>query len=149
MRPTNEWETNVLIEDPYEIQIPADAAQGQYVLSAGMYDTTTVERLAVLDPEGNKLPDDRIVLARVQVEPVVPWWQWALSGVWLAIVAAGVVRAVADSRGSDLVERRGKPEGIAATLIAILAIFLYCHGAAVRLRQVNTDMTRGDQNAVS
>jgi hypothetical protein len=91
MRPTNEWETNVLIEDPYEIQIPADAAQGQYVLSAGMYDTTTVERLAVLDPEGNKLPDDRIVLARVQVEPVVPWWRWVLSGLWVTIVVAGAV----------------------------------------------------------
>jgi 4-amino-4-deoxy-L-arabinose transferase-like glycosyltransferase len=145
-RPTSGWESDGLIEDPYEIQIPADAAFGEYVLSAGMYDPATGERLAAF-ASGEWLPEDRVVLTRVPVEPVVPWWQWALSGVWLAIVAAGVVRAVADSRGSDPVERRGKPEGIAATLIAILAIFLYCYGAVVRLRQVNIDMTRGDQNA--
>jgi hypothetical protein len=99
MRPTNEWETNALIEDPYEVQIPGDAAVGQYTLSAGMYDTTTVERLAVLDPEGNRLPDDRVVLARVQVEPVVPYWRWGLTTVWLLLVSAGALRAWLERQG--------------------------------------------------
>jgi hypothetical protein len=99
MRPTNEWKANVLIEDPYEVQIPIDAALGRYVLSAGMYDTTTVERLAVFDSDGSRLPEDRVVLAHVQVRPVVAWWRWALSGVWLAVVAAGVVGRLFGRRG--------------------------------------------------
>jgi hypothetical protein len=93
MRPTNEWETDVLIEDPYEVQVPIDAAKDQYLLSAGMYDTTTIERLAVFDYEGRRLPEDRVVLADVSVQPVTPWRRWALSGVWLAVVAAGAVQA--------------------------------------------------------
>jgi hypothetical protein len=91
MRPTNEWEPHVLIEDPYEVHLPSDVAHGQYVLSAGMYDSTTVERLAAFDSDGNPLPDDRIVLKQVQVKPVIPWWRWALSGLWVAIVAVGTV----------------------------------------------------------
>lgn len=91
MRPTNEWEPHVLIEDPYEVHLPSDVAHGQYVLSVGMYDSTTVERLAALDSDGNPLPDGRIVLTQVQVKPVIPWWRWALSGLWVAIVAVGTV----------------------------------------------------------
>jgi len=27
----------------------------------------------------------------VSVQPAVPWWRWALSGLWLAILSAGLV----------------------------------------------------------
>jgi hypothetical protein len=88
-RPTNEWEPNVLIEDPYELQLPVDADLGQYTLSIGMYDSTTVERLPVHDLEGNRLPEDRVLLTHVQVAPAVPGWRWALSFGWLIAVAIG------------------------------------------------------------
>jgi hypothetical protein len=88
-RPTNEWETPVLVEDPYEIPISVDVRRGEYVLSVGMYDSTTGERLAVVDAGGERLPENRVVLTGVQVQPAVAWWRWVLSGVWVAVVALG------------------------------------------------------------
>lgn len=92
-RPTSGWVTGALVEDPYEIRVPPGAAHGEYVLSAGMYDPATMERIAALSPDGDRLPEDRAELARVQVRPVVASWRWVVSGVWLAIVAAGTVWA--------------------------------------------------------
>jgi hypothetical protein len=92
-RPTSGWEPGVLVEDPYEIQIPVDAAFGEYVLSTGMYDPVTVERLEALGADGGQLPEARVVLAGVSVQPAVPWWRWALSGLWVVVVAAGTVQA--------------------------------------------------------
>lgn len=88
-RPTSGWEPGALVEDPYELTLPPDAPHGDYRLSVGMYDPATLERLPVTGPDGNPLPEARIVLATVQVRPVVPWWRWALSGAWLALVALG------------------------------------------------------------
>ena len=93
-RPTNEWKANVLIEDPYEVQIPIDAALGLYTLRAGMYDATTGERLDVVSTDGRQLPEARVELAQVQVEPAVPWWRWVLSGAWVAIVVIGAASPV-------------------------------------------------------
>jgi hypothetical protein len=92
-RPTSRWVPGALIEDPYEIQVPADAAFGRYALNAGMYDPATVQRLEAVDADGRRLSEDRVVLTDVTVRPAVPWWRWALSGAWLAVVAAGVVQA--------------------------------------------------------
>ena len=93
MHHTSGWGVGEVIEDPYEIEIPSDLGFGQYTLSVGMYDPTTVVRLAALDADGEtRLPEDRIVLATVKVEALVPWWHWALVGVWLALI--GVVGAV-------------------------------------------------------
>jgi hypothetical protein len=88
-RPTNEWETPVLVEDPYEIPVLVDVPPGEYTLSVGMYDPTTGERLQVVDADGEQRPENRVILADIQVQPVVPWWRWALSGVWVAAVVLG------------------------------------------------------------
>jgi hypothetical protein len=98
MQPTSGWEPGVLVEDPYEIQIPANAAFGDYLLSAGMYDPATGERLEAFDAGGERLPEDRVVLTDVSVQPVVAWWRWALSGVWLAVVVVGAVWSWFDRR---------------------------------------------------
>jgi hypothetical protein len=90
-QPTTEWKTGVLVEDPYEIRLPSDAAVGDYVLSTGMYDTATMERLPAHGAGRERLPEDRVVLGRVRVEPVVPWWRWALTFVWLMLASAGGV----------------------------------------------------------
>ncbi len=90
-RPTSDWEIGVLVEDPYELALPPDAPSGDYRLSVGMYDPATLERLAAFGADTGRLPEDRVVLATVQVRPAVPWWRWALSGTWLAVIAAGIV----------------------------------------------------------
>ncbi len=90
-RPTSDWEIGVLVEDPYELALPPDAPSGDYRLSVGMYDPATLERLAAFGANTGRLPEDRVVLATVQVQPAVPWWRWALSGTWLAVIAAGIV----------------------------------------------------------
>ena len=100
--PTQDWIPGTLIEDPYELQIPSDAATGQYALHAGMYDPQTLERLPALDGEGNPAPDDSLHLATVRVRPRVPRWRWALSAAWLAAIAAGLIyTSVAPSAGSS------------------------------------------------
>jgi hypothetical protein len=88
-RPTAGWAPGALIEDPYEVQLPADAIFGRYALSVGMYDPATVERLAAVGVDGGRLPEDRVVLTEVAVQPVVRWWRWALSGAWLVIAMVG------------------------------------------------------------
>jgi hypothetical protein len=65
---------------------------GDYTLNVGMYDPATVERLAAVGPDGGRLPEDRVVLTMVRVQPVVTWQQWAFSGMCLAATALGVVR---------------------------------------------------------
>lgn len=90
-RPTSDWEVGELIEDPYDVRIPPATSFGDYVLSAGMYEPETLERLPAFDAAGERLAEDRAVLATVQVRPAIPGWRWALSGIWLVIVAVGVV----------------------------------------------------------
>ncbi|MBN1813304.1 MAG: glycosyltransferase family 39 protein [Anaerolineae bacterium] len=98
-QPTSGWEPGVLVEDPYEIQLPTNAAFGEYVLSAGMYDPMTAERLEAVAADGGRLPEDRVTLAGVSVQPAVEWWRWVLSGAWLVLVVAGAVWAWLGRRG--------------------------------------------------
>jgi hypothetical protein len=92
-QPTSGWEPDELVEDPYEIQVPVDAAFGEYTLSAGMYDPVTVERLEAVAAGGERLPEDRVVLTNVRAQPAVPGWRWALSVVWCTFVMVGAVWA--------------------------------------------------------
>jgi len=41
---------------------------GEYTIEIGMYDLISGERLAAFDTEGERLPDDRIILTKVEVE---------------------------------------------------------------------------------
>jgi hypothetical protein len=56
-----------------------------------MYDAATMERLEAVDSDGERLPEARVVLTNVSVQPVVDWWQWLLTGAWGALIVAGVV----------------------------------------------------------
>jgi len=90
-RPTSGWEVGELVEDPYEIPLPADVPCGEYLLSTGLYDPATMERVPAFDAIGTRLPEDRVVLLSVRVIPVVPPWRWILSAAWLAVILVGVV----------------------------------------------------------
>ena len=55
-RPTSGWSIGPIVEDAYPISIPATAlAPRTYRLVVGAYDYGTMERLPLLDPEGDSL----------------------------------------------------------------------------------------------
>jgi len=68
VRPTAGWRAGEVMEDSYEIAVGSDAPPGEYVLSVGMYAAETMERLAVYDAAGERVPEDRIVLTALRVE---------------------------------------------------------------------------------
>ena len=66
-RPTWSWAVGETIVDPHTIQLPADLREGDYLLTAGLYDWQTGERLPAFDPGGARLAGDRIEVARLTV----------------------------------------------------------------------------------
>ncbi len=68
-RPTNRWLVNEVQVDEHEIQVPADAPPGRYVIEVGMYDSRTGTRLPASDEEGRRLPEDRILLDPIELQP--------------------------------------------------------------------------------
>lgn len=67
-RPTTGWIENEVIADRYEILVKPEAPEGEYVLEIGMYDEVTGDRLLAFDEQGDRMPDDRILLHKVRVE---------------------------------------------------------------------------------
>lgn len=66
-RPTTGWQVGETIDDLYGLELPASAAPGDYFLEVGMYDPQTLVRLPVWDEQGNRVPDDRVILTTVKV----------------------------------------------------------------------------------
>ena len=67
-RPTTGWIEGEVIADRYEIPVKPEAPEGEYVLEIGMYDAATGDRLPAFDEQGERMPDDRILLQRIRVE---------------------------------------------------------------------------------
>lgn len=68
VHPTTGWLKGEVVIDEYGIPVKSDAPLGEYVIAIGMYDPRTGERLIALDEEGNRLPDNRIIVdSKVQV----------------------------------------------------------------------------------
>jgi hypothetical protein len=72
VRPTPGWRAGEVIEDSYDIFLDGDLAPGEYELSVGMYDPDTMERLAAYAADGERLPEDRIVVGSLRVEVPEP-----------------------------------------------------------------------------
>ena len=64
--PTSVWEEGEIVRDEYELLVYDDAPPGRYQLEAGMYLLSTMERLAVLNEDG-QLQGDRVPLGEVTV----------------------------------------------------------------------------------
>ena len=62
--PTSSWQPGDVIEDEYQLAVPADLPAGEYTLAAGMYDLTTMRRLPLV--EGPDLGDDRILITKLK-----------------------------------------------------------------------------------
>jgi hypothetical protein len=56
------------MEDSYEIPLPGDIPPGEYRVGVGMYDVTTMRRIAAFDANGARLAHDRAILGVVQVD---------------------------------------------------------------------------------
>jgi mannosyltransferase len=65
--PTDRWAVGQVVKDNYALAVPADAVPGTYVLEAGMYTLSNLERLPVRDPDSGTFLGDRVLLATVEV----------------------------------------------------------------------------------
>lgn len=55
---TSEWRPNQFTADAHILSIPPDLTAGEtYRLEVGLYDSSTLERLSVLDPQGHPVTD--------------------------------------------------------------------------------------------
>jgi uncharacterized membrane protein len=64
--PTSQWFANQTVVDRHELMIDPAAPEGEYELEVGLYLLQTMERLAVLDANGQSL-DNRVVLGHLPV----------------------------------------------------------------------------------
>ncbi|MFQ5855522.1 MAG: glycosyltransferase family 39 protein [Anaerolineae bacterium] len=67
-RPTTGWLPGEVIIDRYDIPVDPAAPAGEYFVEVGMYAPKTLERLPAV-AGGQHLPEDRILLENVRVEP--------------------------------------------------------------------------------
>ncbi len=68
--PTSRWLRNEVVVDRYAVVVQPDAPMGVYRVEVGMYLLETGERLPVLDDQGQRMPEDRALLAEtIEVIP--------------------------------------------------------------------------------
>jgi hypothetical protein len=76
-RPTWSWAPGETVMDPHTVLLPLDLAEGEYVLTAGLYDWRTGERLPVIDPSGQGEVRDQIRIVTLSVQrPSAPPDAW-------------------------------------------------------------------------
>ena len=59
--PTSQWVTGKVVIDDYEVRLEPDAPPGPYRVEVGLYRLETMERLRILDDEGNAIGDAILV----------------------------------------------------------------------------------------
>lgn len=67
-RPTWSWSPGETIVDPHTVRLPSDLAEGEYMLTVGLYDWRTGERLSARNSDGVRLPEDRFPLTALSVK---------------------------------------------------------------------------------
>jgi hypothetical protein len=65
--PTWSWRDAEVFQDKYTLVTDADLPASTLTLSVGMYDYGTGVRLPAITPDGEYLPEDRVVLQEIQV----------------------------------------------------------------------------------
>ena len=66
-RPTSTWRSGEVIVDRYAIPLSPSMPSGGYAIEVGLYDPATVERLPVLDDQGQAVAD-HVILTRVAID---------------------------------------------------------------------------------
>jgi len=85
-RPTWSWAADELIVDPHTLTLPEDLPEGDYLLTTGLYDWQTGERPIITTPEGERLAQDRIVVATLSIRQ-----PRTHPAAWIARALAGLV----------------------------------------------------------
>jgi len=65
--PTTHWQPGEVIADTYSFLVGPDTRPGAYPLEVGMYRLETETRLSVVGADGQRVPDDRILLEEVTI----------------------------------------------------------------------------------
>ena len=66
--PTSRWAVQDTLVDRYELSLRPGAPPGPYRLLVGMYDLATGQRLLAVGQDGQRLPDDAILLATLSLD---------------------------------------------------------------------------------
>jgi len=66
--PTNAWLPGEIVIDDYAILVSKEAPSGDYQLEIGMYDLETMTRLPIYGPNGQRQEQDRLLLAKIEVQ---------------------------------------------------------------------------------
>ena len=66
-RPTSTWRTDEVVVDSYAILLDPQAPDGRYALEIGLYNPATIERLPVLNDQGQVVAD-HVVVTHVSVK---------------------------------------------------------------------------------
>jgi hypothetical protein len=66
-RPTWSWWDAEVLQDEHVLAINTDLPTDTLTISVGMYDYQTETRLPAITPDGERLPEDRVVLQEIQV----------------------------------------------------------------------------------
>ncbi len=66
-RPTWSWAPGEVVVDPHTVALPEDLPEGNYLLTVGLYDWRTGERLPAVGADGTRLPQDRLDIASLAV----------------------------------------------------------------------------------
>jgi hypothetical protein len=69
--PTSTWTPGFYVSDSHDLLISPETPPGLYVLRAGLYRRESGQRLAVLDDQGNAVPDS-VELATIRVRRTTP-----------------------------------------------------------------------------
>jgi 4-amino-4-deoxy-L-arabinose transferase-like glycosyltransferase len=64
---TTAWQPGEVILDVHPLSLPSDAPPGQYRIEVGLYDLATMARLPAVDVDGERLPDDAVILGGIEV----------------------------------------------------------------------------------
>lgn len=68
--PTSRWLESEVVVDKYAIAVQPDAPPGLYRIEVGMYLLETGQRLPVFDDQGQRMPEDRVLLEEtIEVVP--------------------------------------------------------------------------------
>ena len=66
--PTGSWTAGEIVTDQHQIELSGPLPAGEYLLTVGMYDPDTGERLTARDADGNPIAGDTIVLTTIHVQ---------------------------------------------------------------------------------
>ena len=95
-RPTYSWNAGEQIVDPHTVVLPSDLPEGDYLLTAGLYDWRTGERFPAVDAQERSMDRDQVPVATFTVrQPITHPVAWMARGLAsLVLLSAGAALVV-------------------------------------------------------